>query len=332
MVKLIIYNWRKMANIAFLGNFKVDYSTETHHVQTLESMGHKVYRLQEGQVNSEKIARVASNSDMFVWVHTHGWNTPGRMGMENVLNQLKSLNIPTLTYHLDLWFGLKRQDDLDKDPIYKNIGHFFTVDKLMADWFNENTNVTGHFLPAAVYDKESYIHKDYDGENFLYDVIFVGSKGYHPEYPYRPQLIDFLRETYGNRFLHVGGDGDTGTVRGDNLNQVYAKSKIAIGDTLNLNFSYPYYSSDRLFESTGRGGFTIYPRIEGITDWYEDGEEIVYYEHGNLQDLKSKIDYYLENEDQREAIRIAGHKNAVENHTYLNRWDSILKELQVGDS
>lgn len=316
-----------MARIAFLGNFRVDYSTETHHTQTLESMGHTVYRLQENYVNSEKVYRVASRSDLFIWVHTHGWNTTGRMGMESVLQKLKQLGIPTMTYHLDLWFGLKRQDDLDVDPIYKYIQHFYTVDKLMANWFNENTEVRGHFLPAAVYDKEAYLHPEYSGQDFEHDIIFVGSKRYHPEWPYRPQLIDFLRDTYGNRFLHVGGDGDTGVVRGKDLNRIYAKSKIAIGDTLNLNFKYPYYSSDRLFESTGRGGFTIYPRIHGVTDWFKDGQEIVYYEHGSFDDLKDKINYYLNNDMEREQIRLAGHANAKDNHTYKNRWEVILKDL-----
>jgi len=317
-----------MARIAFLGNFRVNYSTETHHTETLESMGHDVHRLQETEAGSEKIYRVASNCDLFVWVHTHGWHTPGRMGMEEVLKKLKALGIPTMTYHLDLWFGLKRQDDLENDPFYKNIGHFFATDKLMANWFNENTEVNGHFLPAAVFAPESYIHPDYDG-TFDYDVIFVGSRRYHPEYPYRPQLIDFLRNTYGDRFLHVGGDGDTGVVRGDDLNRMYARSKIAIGDTLNINFTYPYYSSDRLFESTGRGGFTIYPNIFGLTEYFNNKEEIVFYEHGNLQELKTKIDYYLENESERESIRMAGFKRTKSNHTYTNRWEKIIKELSL---
>jgi hypothetical protein len=315
-----------MAKIAFLGNFRVNYSTETHHAQTLESMGHTVYRLQENYHNSEKIYRVASRSDLFVWVHTHGWDTPGRLGMEHVLKKLKALGIPTMTYHLDLWFGLKRQDDLENDQFYKNIGHFFATDKLMANWFNENTEVKGHFLPAGVVAPECYIHPDYDG-TFDYDVIFVGSRRYHPEYPYRPQLIDFLRNTYGDRFLHVGGDGDTGVVRGHDLNRMYARSKIAIGDTLNINFSYPYYSSDRLFESTGRGGFTIYPNILGLSEYFKDKEEIVFYEHGNLKDLKTKIDYYLENDNERESIRMAGFKRTKADHTYNNRWKTIIQEL-----
>jgi hypothetical protein len=317
-----------LAKIAFLGNFQVDYSSETHHVKSLESLGHTVIKLQERQATAQEIYREASKCDLFIWVHTHGWKTPGNTGMDVVLAKLNRQGIPTMTYHLDLWFGLRRQQDLEKDNFYKTIGHFFTVDKLMADWFNENTEVKGHFIPAGVYDKECYIHKDYDPNRFDYDVIFVGSKGYHPEYPYRPQLIDYLRETYGKRFLHVGGDGDTGTIRGDKLNKIYARSKIAIGDSLNIDFKYPYYTSDRLFESTGRGGFTIYPAIKGLEELFSK-DEIIFYEHGNLNDLKNKIDYYLSHDKEREEFRIRGHNKTKSVHTYVHRWQQILNELGV---
>lgn len=317
-----------MAKITFLGNFSVDYSSESHHAKTLESLGHEVIRFQEGQDNSEKIYRSALKSNLFIWIHTHGWTTPGRLPMIKVLNNLKRTKTITMTYHLDLWFGLSRQNDLRRDAFYKSIGHFFTVDKLMADWFNKNTKVKGHFIPAGVYDKECYIHKDYNKDRFKYDVIFVGSKGYHQEYQFRPQLIDFLRATYKDRFLHVGGDGDTGTIRGDALNLIYAKSKVAVGDSLNLNFNYPYYTSDRLFESTGRGGFTIYPKIIGLENYFND-DEIVWYEHGNFDDLKSKIDYYLKHDKERENIRIAGHERTKKDHTYIQRWKNILSELNI---
>jgi spore maturation protein CgeB len=82
-----------------------------------------------------------------------------------------------------------------------------------------------------------------------------------------------------------------------------------------------------LFESTGRGGFTIYPRIVGLEEYFEDGKEIVFYEHGNLQDLKEKIDHYLVNNEERELIRIAGHERSKSEHTYKHRWATILGEL-----
>jgi glycosyltransferase involved in cell wall biosynthesis len=316
-----------MANIVFLGNFQVSFSSENHHVKSLEALGHTVTKLQETQARSQEILRIAAKSDLFIWVHTHGWATRGTISMDEVLRRLKTFGVPTMTYHLDLWLGLERQKDLKNDNFYETIGHFFTVDKLMADWFNENTQVKGHFIPAGVYDEEVYLDESYDKESFDQDIIFVGSRRYHPEYPYRPQLIDFLKQTYGNKFVHVGGDGDTGTVRGADLNKYYARSKIAIGDSLNIGFNYPYYTSDRLFESTGRGGFTIYPRIVGLDEYFEDGKEIVFYEHGNLDDLKQKIDYYLEHDKERESIRLAGHKRTHNEHTYIDRWEEILKEL-----
>ena len=318
-----------MARIVFLGNFGVDYSSENHHVKSLESLGHTVIKMQEREARSQRILVESLKSDLFIWVHTHGWHTSGNIGMEDVLIKLKEANIPTMTYHLDLWFGIERQKDLEEDTFYKTIGHFFATDKLMTDWFNKNTEVKGHFLPAGVYDKECYIHKQYNPYDFKYDVIFVGSKGYHHEHRYRPELIDFLRSTYGKKFLHVGGDGDTGTIRGDALNKIYAQSKIAVGDSLNINFNYPYYTSDRLFESTGRGGFTIYPRIKGLEDYFEDGNEIVFYEHGNLEDLKTKIDKYLEDSIDRERIRLNGHERTKNEHTYVNRWSTILSELGI---
>ena len=318
-----------MAHIVFLGNFEVEYSSENHHAKSLEALGHTVEKLQERVARTEVILNSALNSDLFIWVHTHGWRTTGKITMDSVLARLKNAGIPTMTYHLDLWFGLDRQQDLSGDNFYKTIGHFFTVDKLMADWFNENTEVKGHFLPAGVYDKECVIHKDYDGKEFDQDIIFVGSKRYHHEYPYRPQLIEYLRSKYGKRFLHVGGDGDTGTIRGEALNRIYARTKISIGDSLNIGFKYPYYTSDRLFESTGRGGFTIYPRIEGLQEYFEDGKEIVFYEHGNLEDLSNKIDKYLQDDVEREKIRMAGHKRTQDFHTYVHRWSEILEELGI---
>ena len=316
-----------MAHIVFLGNFEVSYSSENHHAKSLESLGHTVCKLQERTIKDSFVLQQAMNSDLFIWVHTHNWATPGRLGMAHVLEELKKANIPTMTYHLDLWFGLERQKDLEEDDFYKTIGHFFATDKLMTDWFNENTNVKGHFLPAGVYDKECYIHEDYNKDKFDYDVIFVGSKRYHHEHKYRAELIDFLRRIYGKRFLHVGGDGDTGTVRGNDLNRIYAKSRIAVGDSLNIDFNYPYYTSDRLFESTGRGGFTIYPRIKGLEEYFVDGEEIIFYEHGNLEDLKSKIDKYLDDNSTRELIRLNGHERTKQEHTYIHRWATIIKEL-----
>ena len=313
-----------MAKIVFLGNFRVDYSSETHHAKTLESMGHKVIKMQESEARSEEILKAAIDSDLFIWIHTHGWRTPGRFEMDRVLRTLADYKVPTMTYHLDLWFGLQRQKDLNSHPVYKYIGHFFTVDSKMADWFNKKTNVKGHYIPAGVFDQECYL-KDVTKKH---DVIFVGSKKYHPEWQYRTKLIDWLAETYGDKFEHYGSGG-LPAVRGALLNKLYMSTKIVVGDTLCIDFKYPDYWSDRVYETMGRGGFIIHPYIKGMEREFEDKKHLVFYEYGNFKQLKELIDYYLEHDEEREAIRKAGHELVKNNYTYKNRWQSILKQLGV---
>ena len=313
--------------IVFLGNHSVDYSSETHHCKTLEALGHEVIRLQEGRASGEQILEQALGADILIVVHTHGWETPG-MSLDKVLRICTRNSVITLSYHLDLWLGIQRQKDLDKDPVYKDIQHFFVTDRLMSEWFNKETNVQGHYLPAGVYHGEVYMSEDKHPK--ANDVIFVGSRGYHAEWGYRTRLVDWLGDVYKDKFTHVGGDGATGTVRGHDLNAMYASSKVAVGDTLCINYDYPYYFSDRLFESTGRGAFTIFPYIKGLEDNFEIGKEIVTYEFNNWDELKQKIDYYIEHDEEREKIRQAGHQRTKRDHTYLQRWNVILERVTNG--
>ena len=238
--------------VAFVGNFSVDHSSESHHAKSLEALGHEVVRLQEGRVTGDQILASSQNSDLLVFVHTHGRTTPGRRPLSRVLNEINA-RIPTVTFHLDLWLGLQRQRDLERDPFYRSIGWFFTVDKLMADWFCENTLVKGCYLPAGVFDQECYISDK--PSPFANDVVFVGSRGYHPEWPYRPQLIDWLRKTYGAASLISAPMEILARCAEMHLNRAYANSKVAVGDTLCPNFDYPWYWSDRATETMGRAAF-----------------------------------------------------------------------------
>jgi hypothetical protein len=311
-----------VANIVFLGNFRVDFTSESHHAKSLESLGHTVTRLQETEATSQEILKLASSSDLFVWVHTHGWKTPGKYEMQQVLKRLADLKIPSAAYHLDLWFGIGRQKDLTRDPIYKSIGHFFTVDSRMADWFNTKTNVKGHYIPAGVFGEEV----TYSPAKMEHDVIFVGSRKYHTEWAYRPKLINWLEATYKDKFEHYG-NGGVKSVRGQELNDLYASTKVVVGDTLCINFDYPDYWSDRIYETLGRGGFLIHPYIPGIEKEFTDKEHVVFYEYNNFDQLKELIDYYLTHDAEREKIRLAGHELVKNNYTYKHRWKSILGEL-----
>lgn len=310
--------------IAFIGNFEADFSTENYHKQTFESLGHEVITFQESRTHVREIIPKAINCDMLFWTHTHGWKIGTDSDIKIMLSDLKKAKIPTVGYHLDLWLGLQRERDLKSDP-YWNIEHFFTVDKLMADWLNNNTKTKGYFLPAGVPESECFIGTP-DPKKYPHEIIFTGSKGYHREYPYRVELIDWLQSTYGSNFAHYGGGGKE-TIRGKELNNLYASAKIVIGDTLCKNFNYPEYLSDRFFEVPGRGGFMIFPYIQGVENHLESNEEVVYYEYGDFVDLKNKIDHYLKDHKNREAIRLKGYERAKRDHTYKNRIEHIIKTI-----
>jgi spore maturation protein CgeB len=55
----------------------------------------------------------------------------------------------------------------------------------------------------------------------------------------------------------------------------------------------------------------------------------VFYEYNNLKQLQELINYYLENDEEREKIRRSGHELVKNNYTYKNRWEAILKELNI---
>lgn len=315
--------------IAFLGNFGVSFSSETHHAEALEALGHEVVRMQEGKHDADHIIEHTKGCDLFVWVHTHGWRIPDGLtyGGDQVLAKIKDMGIPVISYHLDLWHGLKRQKDLEQDPFYKQLDYFFATDKLMCDWFSANTDVKGHYLPAGVYHKEAKMLKS---DGYKHDVIFVGSRGYHPEWPYRPKLVDWLKDTYGDRFAHYGGDGK-GVVRGLELNQLYADTKVVVGDTLCINYDYPYYWSDRIYETTGRGGFIIHPYIKGIEQEFDETKEVVFYEYNDFKQLKGLIDFYVEHDKPREAVRKRGHLRTKYNYTYKQRWQTILEVVNAAN-
>lgn len=309
--------------ILHCGNHRPDHSTETHHRKTLERLGHKVIAIQEDETSSDKILRLADEHAPDLFLYTRTWAIKGDpIGM---YRQLESRGIPTVAVHLDLYYGLQRGSGLQTDPFWKT-KYCFTPDgsPKSAEFFKAH-GVNHFYLKPGVFAPECYMAEPV--KEYQSDVIFVGAYFYHPEWNYRPQLIDWLKNTYGPRFRKYGNE--EGTYRGHSLNQVYASAKVAVGDSLVLGFTHAKYWSDRLYECGGRFGFQIFPRIAGIEEEFTDGENIVLYEFENFAQLRKLIDYYIENDAERERIRRNYHEFVKNNCTYdhrLREMFSILAE------
>lgn len=308
----------KIMRIAFVGNFSQPHCSEVHWAATFEDLGHSVTRIQENQIVGDSLLQLVAGHDLFFWVRT--W--PGFVTHDH-LRKVRELGIMSVNYHLDLFVGLQRQDGLDNDPRWR-CDYVFTPDGDPASQaIFESKGINHHYIRPGVFKPECEFGNM--RPELVNDVTFVGGGvdyGHFREWPYRRQLVTWLKNTYGPRYSKYGHPEPT--MRNQDLNDLYASAKVVVGDSLCPGFNKPGYWSDRTYECIGRGGFLIMPYIKGLEEEFTDGETIVFYEFGNFPQLKEKIDYYIEHDEERELIRRAGQEFVKNNATYHNRLQQML--------
>lgn len=298
-----------MKTIILIGNFEVNFSSESHYAWTFENcLGWKVIRLQENKTSSREVLLNCQNSDCLMWVHTHGWSFPG----ENEITP-ENIKIPSFSYHLDKYFGIgSRENDYLAHPSF-HLDYFFSTDGGNDEGWKQ-ARINHHWILPGVVEYGCHLGSSSD----YIPLLFAGSVGYHSEYPFRPKMVETLKANYGDKFQVRTG------YREEALNNLYASAKVCVGD--HIFSGAPRYCSDRLFETAGRGGFIIYPKTEGVTDKIPG---LVTYEPQNIADLIRKIDYFLDaaHEDERIERRNASF-NWVKTHgTYTHRLTEILKVM-----
>lgn len=302
-------------SIAFLGNFDAPESTENQVLWALtERLDMHVVKLQENTVRLPEVREAALYADAFLWVKTPNWLHVRDADMMHLLVELGQKGIPSISMHLDKFFGLPERENLvGVDPFWLT-QHVWTADgSPQAAGFFMARKVNHHWMRPAV--SEVYCHPGTPRDEYRCDVLFVGARDYHPEYPFRPMLVDFLQREYGDSFHHVT------TIRGHRLNDVYASAKVVVGDCIFAGTQN--YWSDRVPETVGRYGNLLHPLIDGldIPCWL--------YEPQNLGKLADMIEVMLEKMSP-EMLRLPTIKAAEyvkKHHTWTVRMQEILAGL-----
>jgi hypothetical protein len=83
----------------------------------------------------------------------------------------------------------------------------------------------------------------------------------------------------------------------------------------------------RDFEAPMSGAFYMVEYMEELEEFFEIGKEIVCY--NNKVDLAEKIKYYLSHDTEREKIRQAGYRRAVNEHSWQKRFQEAFRQMGI---
>lgn len=263
--------------IVYIGKF-VNMYDEEYIARSFESIGCKIIRVDQTTYYGDIMNILEIEKPNYLLFHK--WNMT-----RSIYETIKRLNIKTICWLFDLYWGYHREYLIQSSSFFR-ADYLFTTDAGHdSDW--EKIGLNHKCIRQGIYKEDCYISPVTDCEN---DIVFVGSD--NPIYPERKECLKYL-----NKYLKFKWFGkiNTNDVRGKQLNELFSKSKIVVGDS----YPSPFYWSNRVVETLGRGGFLIHQETEGLKDEYPN---IVTYEKNNWIDLRNKIEYYMIHEDQRLEI------------------------------
>ncbi len=305
-------------NIIYIGDFVEKFSTERYIAKGFEELGHAVTWVQENQLRVVKadallvdILKLKPDLVLFSKGRPLGES-------ELLIEMLKKQGIKTAVWLFDLYFDLPvdRKFKLEQKVAPFNSEIIFSTDGGHQKEF-EALDINHKLLRQGIYEPEAIL---YDREK-VNDIIFVGGDIYKT----RVMMLEGLYERYGKRFKRFGTPDKI--VRGLPLNELYASTKVVVGDSQ----PSPRYWSNRIYETLGRGGFLIHPMVEGLDEEFEIGKHLVTFPYGDNDKLFELVDYYLEHDEEREKIRKAGFEYVKKNYTYTKRCEQLLKILWTND-
>ena len=130
--------------------------------------------------------------------------------------------------------------------------------------------------------------------------------------------------------LHRYPDNFHPAVSDQELIELYSSSHISLG------FLEVYEGHDRTsvtkqhlhlreFEAPMCGALYCTGYSDELAEMFEPDKEVIVYK--NEHELIDKVSYYLKKPAEAEAIRLAGYKRAITEHTYHLRYINLFKEL-----
>lgn len=286
----------------------------------LEALGHEVvYVLFPGTLLSE-IHRLTIQHDPDVLLQTGGRN----QGAQH-LEEAKKRGIPIALWYADA-YGLSTKED---EKYFLELQDFvdvaFVSCKGIAEELKAVLGMNAVWLPQYFDNVHfSSTTKRLPDNQEIFDCCFIGNN-YDPRLGREQTMLRLAKHFKVRVHGHYYKMFRTKPILGVDMVEAYKCSKIG------LNFLYTHnptelQMSDRFFKVMGCGSFLLTPHVYGIEKLFTPGKHFV--EWNGISDLIDKVSYYLEHNEEREAIAIAGQKEVLEKHRIAVRVKQYEKHLQ----
>ena len=177
-------------------------------------------------------------------------------------------------------------------------------------------------LPISACDPDfhhPYDLTDAERKTYKCDIAFVGTLVPDNLYSRRVQVLEALCDfDLGIWSVHDVPSSlkqnFRGYALGKDMLEVFSAAKL----TVNIHGDFMRYGGNmRLFEAAGVGVFQIADDLPGVHQWFTEGETIVTFR--DLDDLRQKVAYYLNHDDERQAITQRARDHVYQHHTYDQR-------------
>jgi len=181
----------------------------------------------------------------------------------------------------------------------------FVAQKDYVARFHEIGHRNAYWLPVAC---DPVVHH-FPLMGRPYDLGFVGKLGL-PRSPRHKILTTVLPRYHTNDYNLFYSPSE--------MAKLYGQSKIVFNASMNGDLNM------RIFEAMASGALLVTDRIQnGLPELFQEGVHYVGY--STIEEAIERIDYYLKDSIERERIALEGQRVALTHHTYLHRWEEVIK-------